>query len=515
MRAFYRNGCLAAAAAALLGACAMGPNYQRPDVAQPGAYRIDTGVLSMTADGDWWNQFNDPVLTAMVEMALRNNYDVRIAAARIEEFRAQLMIARSGLYPQLNATASAARQKAGTFNGTPFAAFGAPRNSYEALLNANWEIDLWGRIRRQAEAAEANLWNAEYTRRGVVLSLASSVVQGYAALRGLDAQLEVAQATLNTRAQALDIFRQRYEGGVISQVELSQSENDFYSTEATIPPLRTSIAQTENALSLLLGREPGPIERGKAIADLQAPPVGADLPAALLARRPDVLQAEQQAVAANAEVGAALALFLPSVNLSGFFGALATSPAALWHSGSQIWGFGASLAQPVFQGGAIRGQVNAAEAVRDQAMLGYQYSVLNALADVNGALTNGVETRNRLTSLRKQEQSLVIYADQANARYEGGYSSYLEVTDAREKLFSAQLAAIQGQVDVLNGAAALYKSLGGGWSAVPADVRDAGMRGDAKATKAGAEQGAPGAPDPAIPPAGVGTVGAAGASVPR
>ncbi|MNT06145.1 Toluene efflux pump outer membrane protein TtgI precursor [compost metagenome] len=213
-----------------------------------------------------------------------------------------------------------------------------------------------------------------------------------------------------------------------------------------------------------------------------APAIGADLPAALLSRRPDVLQAEQTAVAANAQVGAALALFLPSVNLSGFFGALATSPAGLWQSASQIWGFGANLAQPVFQGGAIRGQVNTAEAVRDQAMLGYQFSVLNALADVNNQLSNGLETRNRLGSLRRQEQSLLIYADQSSARYEGGYSSYLEVTDAQEKLFTVQLAAIQGQVDVLTATAALYKSLGGGWPAIPSDVRDAGLTGDARAT---------------------------------
>lgn len=483
----YRCATMATMAtlSALIAGCAIGPDYKRPEVAQPEAYRIDTGVLTVAADSDWWNAFNDPVLTALVETAMRNNYDARIASARIDEFRAQLMIARSGFYPQLNATASAARQKSGSFNGTPFASLGGgPRNSYEALLNASWEIDLWGRIRRQAESAEASMWNAEYNRRGVVLSLAASVVQGYATLRGLDAQLEVAQQTLTTRAQALDIFQQRYQGGVISQVELSQSENDFYSTEATIPPLRSSIAQTENALSVLLGREPGPIERGKPLADLQVPPISTDLPAALLARRPDVLQAEQQAVAANAEVGAALALYLPSVNLSGFFGALATSPAALWHSASQVWGFGASLAQPVFQGGAIRGQVNAAEAVSKQAMLGYQVSVLHALADVNTSLANGIETRNRLTSLRKQEQSLLVYADQSNARYEGGYSSYLEVTDAREKLFSAQLAAIQGQVDVLTGAAALYKSLGGGWPAVPNEVRDAGLAGDARATPA-------------------------------
>jgi multidrug efflux system outer membrane protein len=470
---------LGACAAAALGGCAIGPNYQRPETPDVAQYRMDTGQLAIAADSDWWNQFNDPVLNALVDEALANNYDVRIAAARIDEFRGQLMVARSGFFPQLNLNASATRQKLGTFNGTPFQSFDGPRNSYQLLANASWELDLWGRIRRQAEAAEASLWNAEYARRGVVLSLAASVVQGYATLRGLDAQLEVAKQTLESRASGLDIFKQRYEGGVISEMELAQAQNDFYVAEASIPQIRTGIAQTENALSVLLGRQPGPIERGKAIYDLQAPPVGADLPASLLSRRPDVLQAEQSAVAANAQLGAAQALYLPSVNLSGLFGAVASSPAGLWDSASRVWGFGAGLTQPIFQGGAIRGQVQTASAQRNEAMLAYQGTVLAALADVNGALTNGVETRNRLGSLRQQEKSLTIYADQAYARYEGGYSSYLEVTNAREKLFDAQLAAIQGQVDVLNGTAALYKSLGGGWPAVPESVKGAGMQGNA------------------------------------
>ncbi|BDB25656.1 efflux transporter outer membrane subunit [Cupriavidus sp. P-10] len=469
---------LAASAAAALGGCAIGPNYQRPETPEVAQYRLDTGALAIAADSDWWNQFNDPVLNALVDAALAGNYDIRIAAARIDEFRGQLMVARAGFFPQLNLSALAARQSIGSLNSTQFGS--GTGNTYQLLANANWEIDLWGRIRRQAEAAEASLWNAEYARRGVVLALAASVVQGYATLRGLDAQLDVAQQTLASRASGLDIFRQRYEGGVISQLELAQAENDYYVAEGSIPPLRASIAQTENALSVLLGRPPGPIERGKPINELQAPPVGADLPAALLSRRPDVLQAEQIAIAANAQLGAAQALYLPAVNLSGLFGAVAASPGALWDSASRVWAIGAGLTQPIFQGGAIRGQVQTASAQRSQAMFAYQGTVLAALADVNSALANGVETRTRLGSLRRQEQSLFIYADQAFARYEGGYSSYLEVTNAREKLFDAQLAAIQGQVEVLTSTAALYKSLGGGWPSVPQAVREAGMQGDAK-----------------------------------
>ncbi|WP_354678082.1 efflux transporter outer membrane subunit [Cupriavidus plantarum] len=483
MKAALTRVISATALAAAIAGCAIGPDYRRPEVASPPYYRLDTGALAIEADIAWWNTFDDPVLTALVETALRNSYDVRIATARIDEFRGQLMIARSAFYPQIGATAAAARQRSGTFNtliGTPLEAFSGPRNSYQLVGNASWEIDVWGRIRRQAEGAEADLWNAEYTRRGTVLALAASVVQGYATLRGLDAQLDIARQTLDVRAKAVNIFRQRFEGGVVSQVELVQAENDYYAAESSIPPIRASIAQTENALSVLLGREPGPIERGKPFDALQAPAVGPDMPAMLLSRRPDVLQAEQAAVAANARLGAAEALYLPAVDLSAMFGAIAATPGALWHSASLVWGVGASITQPIFQGGAIRGQVQSASAVRDQAMLAYQASVLNALADVNNALAANMETRIRLASLRRQEQSLVIYADQATARYEGGYTSYLEVTDAREKLYSVQLAAVQGQVDVLTGVATLYKSLGGGWPAVPAEVRDGGMVGDAR-----------------------------------
>lgn len=468
---------LVLAAVISAGGCAVGPDYVRPPVDDAAQYRLDTGALVVEADSAWWAEFGDPVLTALVEQAMGNNYDVRIAAARIDAFRGQLLVARAGLYPQLNGSLSAARQRTGNFNGTPFEALGGPRNSYGAQLDASWEIDLWGRIRRQAEAAEAGLWGAEYARRGVVLSLAASVVQGYATLRGLDAQLVVAIQTLDARKQALDIFRLRYEGGVISQVELSQAENDFYSTEGAIPPLRTSIAQAENALSILLGRTPGPIERGKPIDQISAPPVGADMPALLLSRRPDVLQAEQSAVAANAQLGAAEALYLPAVNLSGLFGAVASSPGALWHSASQIWGFGAGVTQPIFQGGAIRGQVKTAAAQREEGLLGYRSTVLGALGDVNNALVNGTQTRIRQGSLDRQVQSLLVYASQASARYEGGYSSYLEVTDAQQRLFAAQLGAIQGQIDVINGTASLYKALGGGWPSVPATVREAGMAG--------------------------------------
>ncbi|CAE6801690.1 efflux transporter outer membrane subunit [Paraburkholderia haematera] len=465
---------LTALSLALTG-CAIGPDYQRPATADVQRYR-HAGAANAQANPDvaWWQAFGDPVLSSLVEEAMRNNYDARVAAARIEQFRGQMETARAGLFPQAGVSFGADRQKRSLFANTPLSGFDGPSNQYQALGNVSWEIDLWGKIRRQTEAAKADLWAAEYARRGVDLSLAASVAQGYLSLRGLDAQLAIAQQTLDARAHALAIFKLRYQHGVISEMELSQAQDDFYSTEAAIPPLRESIAQTENALSVLIGSPPGPIPRGKTLAGMQLPPLDADPPVNLLNRRPDLLQAEQNAVAANALVGATEALYLPTLSLSAFLGQAASTTGALWHGASQIWGISAGLTQPLFEGGAIQGQVRVARSQREQALLTYQGAVLSALADVDNALVATQESGLRLASLENQQKALVIYASQSDARYESGYSSYLEVTNAQEKLFNAQLAAAQGRVDLMTGYVTLYKALGGGWTAVPEDVRNAG-----------------------------------------
>ncbi len=466
---------LVAATISLLG-CAIGPDYQRPQTAAQTAYPHAEGQnTGSAADIAWWSAFGDPVLASLVDEAEHNNYDVRVAAARIEQFRGQLEATRAGLFPQIGASFGADRQKRSLFADTPLSSFDGPSNQFQIQGSASWEIDLWGKLRRQTEAAKADLWSAEYARRGVALSLAASVAQGYLTLRGLDAQLAIAQQTLDARAHALEIFKLRYEHGVISEMELSQAQDDYYSTQAAIPPLRASIAQTENALSVLLGRGPGPIARGDTpLTALTPPPLVADAPVNLLNRRPDLLQAEQNAVAANALVGAAEALYLPSLNLSAFIGQAAGTAGALWHGASEIWGVSAGLTQPIFEGGAIQGQVRMARSQREQAMLSYQGAVLSALADVDTALSATKESGERLASLDNQQDALTIYANQSSARYEGGYSSYLEVTNAQEKLFNAQLAAVQGRIDLLTGYVSLYKALGGGWDQLPDDVRNAG-----------------------------------------
>jgi len=461
-----------AAAFTLVTACTVGPDYTRAPLAQPAQYRVATGDPHANADIAWWDSLNDPSLSALVDEAMHNNYDVRIASARLEQFRGQLETARAGLFPQVGASFGAARQRTGTFSQIPaLQSLDGPNNSFQALGTVSWEIDLWGKTRRMTEAARADLLGSEYARRGVILGLAAAVVEGYVNLLGLDAQLEIAQHTLAQRGQALDIIQQRYAGGVVSEMELSQSQDAYYATEAAIPPIVSAIGQTENALSVLTGRPPGPIVRGRTITELAIPEIPADLPSSLLARRPDVLQAEQNAVAANAGIGAAEALWLPNIGLTASGGQISSSTASLWNKAAQVWGLSASVTQPLFEGGAIHGQVRQAKSLSEQTVFTYQETVLSALADVNDALLNEQQTRLQLDSVAHQVDSLQTYLLQAQRRYEAGYSSYLEVTTAEDKLLSSQLQQTQSETNRLTGIIQIYLALGGGWTAVPADIR--------------------------------------------
>jgi multidrug efflux system outer membrane protein len=486
MKPFLPRAAACACLFSLLSACMVGPNYVRPPVAEPPSYRpapLDGQAMAGDPDVAWWNDMGDPVLVGLVESAMRNNYDARIAAARIEQFRGQLQIARSGLFPQVGASFGATREKSSRFGGTALAALDGPGNTYQGLASVSWEIDLWGRTRRLSEAALANLWGAEYARRAEVLSLAAAVVQGYVTLRALDAQLDIARLTLKARADAMELFRLRYQGGVVSEMQYAQAQTAYWETQSVIPPLLQSRAQTENALSVLTGLPPGPVVAGKPIAELKAPLFQADLPVNLLSRRPDLLQAEQAAIAANALVGANEALYLPALDLTGFIGQASGSFGNLWKSASKVWSLGAGLTQPVFEGGAISGQVAQARSQSKQAALAYQAAVLDALVDVDNALQADRQSRERGVMIGHEVDSLRVYLEQASARFEGGYSSYLEVTDAQEKLFSAQLNQVQAKSDTLIGLTALYKALGGGWNSVPADVIAAGETGTAPAPR--------------------------------
>ena len=454
-----RKTTLAGLIALLLSGCMIGPDYFRPTVDTPPGWRLSENDARDTANTTWWTQFNDPVLNALVDESVRANKDLLIATARIEEYAGRLGVTRADLFPQFGLGYSAAQQK----NTLPGSVTKGTYNSYETLISASWEIDLWGKIRRQSEAARAQLIASEEGRRGVLLTLVAGVAGGYINLRDLDRQLEIATSTANTRAASYALFQDRYAGGVISILELSQNKSQYDEALASIPPLEKAIAQQENALSILLGRNPGPIVRGKNIDELLAPSVPEGLPSTLLERRPDIRAAEQQLIAANALIGAARAAYYPSISLTGVFGVASGNLSNLFNSSSKVWQYAGAINMPIFTAGKIGSQVDVAEAQQQQALFSYQKAIQNAFREVNDALIDQDRMRAQLAAQRQQVESLQQYADIARLRYDNGYTSYIEVLDAERSLFQAQLQFTQTQQKQLQAMIDLYKAMGGGW----------------------------------------------------
>lgn len=453
---------LAASLATLSGGCMLGPDYLRPAVDSPTAFRFDGQSAQQLADTAWWQQFGDPVLDELLAEALRNNRDLLIASARIEEYAGYLGATRAGLFPQVGLGGEVAKQR----NLLPGTTRKDVYDSYEVSLGVSWEIDLWGRIRRQSEAANARLVATEEGRRGVVLSLVANVANGYIALRDLDRQLEIARQTTGTRRQSYELFKERFAGGVVSLLELNQARSQFEEAAASIPVLEKSIAQQENALSLLLGRNPGPIKRGRTIEEISLPAIPAGLPSELLERRPDLRQAEQNLIAANAQIGAAKAAFFPSISLTGLLGVASASLGNLFEGQSKIWQYAGAVNQPIFTGGSLLSQLRVAEAQQKQALLSYQQAIQNAFREVDDALVARDRTQSQLAAQRRQVDALRQYAETARLRYDNGYTSYIEVLDAERSLFSAELSMTQTQQTLLAATVGLYKAMGGGWIGV-------------------------------------------------
>jgi multidrug efflux system outer membrane protein len=444
--------------------CTLGPDYVRPEVDSPEDWRVDYAAAADVANTRWWEQFDDPVLDQLIDTALRENKDVRIAAARVEEFAARVDITRSGFYPQIGYNGQASRNQASRedFGGVPS---GSDRNyaDYGATLNAGWEIDLWGRIRRATEASRAELLAQEENRLTVILSLVSAVANTYVTLRQSDRQLEVSQETLATRAEALRLFELKFKGGVISELELAQVKVEYEQAAAAIPPIEQQIALTENALSVLLGHNPGGISRGRSIDALVLPEVPAGAPSSLLANRPDILAAEQNLVAANARIGVARSQYFPTISLTGLFGYVSEELDDLLQNSANVWSLGGGALGPIFTGGAITGQVHASEAVQRQALTAYLQTVQSAFRDVDDALIRVQKSRERLAAEGRRVQALDDYARLAKLRYDEGYASYIEVLDAQRSLFDAELQYISVRGDVYTSLVNTYKAMGGGW----------------------------------------------------
>ena len=456
-----RKPLFAALLALLLGGCMMGPDYFRPAVESPPAWRLTEQNAKDLANTVWWEQFGDPVLNDLMVTALRENKDLMIAAARIEEFAGNYGIVRSGLFPQVGAGYQASRQR----DTLPLDGQSSIYNAYQVSLSATWEIDIWGRIRRQTEAARAQLLASEEGRRGVILSLVGSVAGAYINLRSLDRQLEIARVTAKSRGESYEIFKLRFSGGVISQLELSQNKSQYDEALASIPPLEKAIAQQENGLSVLLGRNPGPIPRGKNIDQLALPAIPAGLPSDLLERRPDLRRAEQNLVAANALIGAAKAAYFPRISLTGLFGFASLDLGNLFDSQSKLWQYAAPISMPIFTAGGLAGQLQAAEATQQQALFGYQKAIQEAFREVNDELVSQDRTGAQLKAQKEQVQSLTQYSQIARLRYDNGYTSYIEVLDAERSLFNAQLQYTQTQQAQFQAMTNLYKAMGGGWVA--------------------------------------------------
>jgi outer membrane protein, multidrug efflux system len=453
-----------AVALGVLSGCTVGPDWKRPTVDTPPAWRIEYEKAAELANTRWWEAFGDPALSELIDSALHENQDLLQAAARVDQFLGALSTTRSQFYPQVGYSGNASRNYASENGPIPLTP-GANRgySLYEAALGASWQIDLFGRVRREAESVQAQVYASEQGRRAVVLSVVTSVATSYIALRALDRQLEISRATAKNYAGSLKLFELRHKGGAVSEVERAQVESQYQQAQAAVPSFERQVAQQENLISVLLGRNPGDIPRGKPIEELADLPIPADLPASLLERRPDILQAEEGLHSANAQIGAAKALYYPSLSLTGLLGFSSTSLSDFAKGSSSTGSLVAGLTGPIFTFGRIEGQVKSAEAAQREALAFYQQVVLNAFRETNDALVGVQKRRDEYAALAKRANALRTYARLSRARFEGGAASYLEVLYAENELFAAELNAVATLAERYAELINVYKAMGGGW----------------------------------------------------
>jgi multidrug efflux system outer membrane protein len=449
---------------AVLGGCAVGPDYKRPAVQSPDNFRF-TGNQTTNSLGDlsWWQVFKDPALQNLIGIALTNNYDLKQAVARVEEARDQAAAANAAFFPQVGYGGDLGRGENSLYN-SPAALNGATETSAQLNLNAAWEIDLWGRIRRSSEAARAQYLATDEARRGVMITLVSDVASSYFQLLQLDQDMAIQCAATNAYAGSYRIFNDRLFNGVASKLETDRAAAAFANAAAAIPQLEIQIATTEDQLNVLLGRSPGPVVRNSLTNQPQlTPEIPAGLPSELLRRRPDVLQSEESLIAANANIGVSVANFFPQIGLTTFLGKASPELSAFTGGTASMWNLGGTMAGPIFQGGQLRAQYRAAKAQFDEAKAAYQQTILTSFQEVSDALI----TRQKLAEEYVYDgQAVVALAesvDLATQRYLNGKSSYYEVLQAQQELYPTQRAQVQTQVGELLAVVQLYKALGGGW----------------------------------------------------
>ncbi len=452
-----------AVAALIISGCTLGPDYERPELDVPAAYIQPAEEGESFANMMWWDLFEDPQLQTLIETALLENQDLGIAVARIDEFRAILGITRANQFPTVDIAAQSQRQDPSQ-NAFPGIISDEFADNYRLSGDVFFELDLFGRLRRSTEAARLELLAVEENRRSITISLIASVATTYMLLRDLDAQLEIARRTEETRADALEIISARFEKGTVPRLDVDQAEIELAVATTVVAAAERAVKQTEHSLSVLIGRNVGPITRGMELDKQTVPPdIPAGLPSELLQRRPDVLATEAALAAQTARIGVAEALRWPSISLTGSLGFASTDLSTLTDSGSDFWSVGGSILQPLFNSGRNRARVEAEIARTEQALLSYEQTVLRAFAEVEDALV-AVRTYKREHEARiRQVVAARNAAVLSRARYDGGVTSYLEVLDIERSLFSAELSESQTLRLYINSIVELYKALGGGW----------------------------------------------------
>jgi multidrug efflux system outer membrane protein len=450
---------------AVLSACTVGPDYTRPPLDMPADWRVSAAEASEVSNAAWWDAFQDPALTKLVAESIAGSLDLKAAVARVEQARAQYGLARSALFPQVNGDASGERVRASrtTLQGQSIPPGQQSYNSYDLDLSASYEVDVWGRLRRATEAARAQLLASEEARRTVVLTVVTDIADAYFQLLALDDQLAIAQRTLDSRREVLKLQKARFEGGVAPESDMRQAESQYQIAAAAVPALQRQIAQQENLISVLAGRKPGPVERGRTFSQLPFPPIPSGLPSDLLQRRPDVLQAEQNLIAANANIGVARAAYFPRISLTGFLGLQSDQLSQLFKGTSFAWTAGAGLTQSLFSGGALRSQVELAQARQRELAASYQSAVISALRDVNDALITRATLEQQRAEQEKNVAALNRLLKLAQRRYQEGAAIFLEVATAEQSLFDAEILLDTVRAQLFQSYADLYRAFGGGW----------------------------------------------------
>jgi multidrug efflux system outer membrane protein len=454
MRQLIYMGCLF-----LCAGCMLGPDYQKPQVEVPESWQIELEQAQHYSNIRWWEQFGDVQLNRLLEQTLEQNLDLAVATSRVEELVANYANSKSVLWPQLTGQAEWLRSSTA----------GQLLSQRTLTLNTSWELDLWGRLRRSNEAAKAEVVAGEAGRSSLVLSLVANVASDYLDLCLLDQQLSIALSTAASRHEVLQLIQLRVDAGLATPMERAQICSEYQAAMAVIPQLKLSISEREHSICQLLGRNPGSIERGLSLDKLSVPMVPVALPAQLLQQRPDILQAEQNLIAANARVGVAKAAYLPAISLTGVFGSTSSELSDLLKGPAEIWSLSAPMNMPIFNAGQIKSQVDSAEAQKQQALLVYRQTVLTAFKEVADALARQQFTGERLLTLGAQLAALNEYVELASLRYEEGYSSYIENLDAQRSLFNIELSYAEEKAAQLQALVNLYKVMGGGWQ-LPVDT---------------------------------------------